>query len=614
MKFKWSALLLTLGFLLSLVACNGDAKKPASTTASTTDAQTTAQATTVQSTTDAQETTAQSTTDTTGTPQVPPVPTEYEVDLSDGLPAFMAYETTGSDTSVSVNTQGEVPYISLRDGTENGRASVWMQFEPVTDVITVSYRVRFTALSVYTLNLIPNAASPSTPLAQIVARPSGAICVFNGSAETQLGTYTVNEWIDITVHSYLKTGDFAVSLGRGEDTGGLFHFRNEGTSASCYIWNTLHNEVGGMDIACITVDPFLPPPDRNIPTVEIGRVNKTLLVSSDDVKDGMNYLSFPTTALTETEVWIAYKRGYSHTSDNSNLDVTVLDRATNRVITTHTVDSSTEVRFQNPEFVTMPNGEILLYVDIQEKGTSTRLGIYTYQFHVSGGNFSKRTATSLIDDKGIAYGYIFDSVIDGNTLYMLAMTFPELQNQGNGRSVHLLKTDDNGTTFTHVANLTELLGVGINESGMVLKDGVLAILARGDSTGSHLFRVTTDGKLLGSRHLSGEYDGVSYTGRPDVFCENGTYFFMGRNIPTSDSNAQELAIFEFDFETLRIQNKRVLDTRTGSAGDAYYAERFISEIDGQKIFCVVNYGTSFSQKPSIELLTFPCDRMILDGQ
>ena len=124
-----------------------------------------------------------------------------------------------------------------------------------------------------------------------------------------------------------------------------------------------------------------------------------------------------------------------------------------------------------------------------------------------------------------------------------------------------------------------------------------------------MMRMTTNGELLKSVNLSDTYQGISYMGRPSFFKENGTYYFMGRNIPTENKNEQELAIFEFDFDTLHIKNKLVLDTRSGTGGDAYYAESFVSNIGGTKTFCVINYGTSFSKKPSIELLTVPYDQI-----
>lgn len=595
MKTKLLALGLAIVLALGMISCGNGANQPNATTQATTQA-------TTPPIEETNETTAAQT-----EPPIPPVSYKTEIDLSNGFPFFMVEEATGSDTEAVVKSEEDTDYLSLRDNTEKGRANVALKFEAVKDIITVSYRVRFTALSTYTLNLIPDATNPSKTIAQLVARPSGKLCVFNGTTETELCAYTENEWIEVSVCTDFEASSFTVTL-NGEEYG-AFAFRNDASEAACYVWNTLQMETGGMDVANITVDPFIAPPNPNIPTVNVNGIQKKPLVISDEVKDGLNYLSFPTVALTEDEVWISYKRGYGHTSDFSNLDVTVLDRATNQVITTHTVDSSEDVRFQNPEFVTMPNGEIFLYVDVQKKGVATRLGIYTYRFHMDGSDFSKRTSTSLIDDKGIEYGYVFDSVIDGNTLYMLAMTFPELQNQGHGRSVHLLKTENNGQSFTHVASMTELLGVSVNESALHLENGIFTILCRGDDGHSYFLHVNTAGEMLKSVDLTLTYNGISYMGRPSVFEENGSYFFMGRNIPTADNKSQELAMFEFDFETLNITSKRILDTRTGSAGDAYYAESFVSEINGQKFFCVANYGTSFSAKPSIELFTIPYDNL-----
>ena len=350
----------------------------------------------------------------------------------------------------------------------------------------------------------------------------------------------------------------------------------------------------------------------NIPLSPATSYAKNFFAKADNGNTSLDYLAFPSLAEVEDgKIAVAYKRGYSHASDYSDLEVTYADKATSEITSKTIIASSTTVRYQNPELITMPNGDTYCYTDIQNKDASVkRLGITIHKYNKETVMWDYVT-DQLYDDKGIQYGYVFDGICDGNRLYMLAMTFPELANQDYGSSVHIIYTDDNGSTYKFLTSLTDLLGVSINESGFILHKDRFIIITRADNKQVYIYSIDKKGNLINSINLTDKHRNIWVAARPRLFTYNNRYYFTARNIPNiKQNNYQEYTLFEFNPDTLDVIKGTILDTRNGSGGDAYYGEHYINEKEGKKYIHFIIHATSFTSKPSIEDHVFVFDDVI----
>jgi hypothetical protein len=253
----------------------------------------------------------------------------------------------------------------------------------------------------------------------------------------------------------------------------------------------------------------------------------------------------------------------------------------------------------------MPNGDIVIYLDVQRvrPEDQQRFGIKELR-STDGGESWKALAADgtykpvnqvekhgykvLKDDKGIVYGYTFDDAIVGNEIYMLAMSFPEFA-ADPGRSVHLIKSVDNGATWQHVKNLTEEFDFKFNESSLErYRDGFI-INCRADTTRvPKTFYVDMGGNRITSYDYDGYRELIKTTNRPKLFAENGRYYLLGRNI-LADSTS--LCLYEIDPVTLMPLNYIQLRDLPGhSHRDSFYAEYYLQTgADGKTYFNVITY-------------------------
>lgn len=324
--------------------------------------------------------------------------------------------------------------------------------------------------------------------------------------------------------------------------------------------------------------------------------------------DGMDttYLAFPTILkLSNEKVLIAYKATTAHMDVEADLDLIVFNPTTKEIVRKTTIDATPGEAAQDPELLQMPNGDIVIYLDVQrvKPEDQQRFGIKelrstdggaTWKVLAADGSYKpvdqvgKHGYKVLEDDKGIVYGYTFDDAIVGNEIYMLAMSFPEFA-ANPGRSVHLIKSRDNGASWQHVKNLSVEFDFKFNESSLERYGDGFIINCRADITRvPKNFYVDMEGNMITSYDYEGYRDLIKTTNRPKVFAENGRYYLLGRNILP---NSTCLCLYEIDPVTLMPLNYIQLRDLPGhSHRDSFYAEYYLQTgADGKTYFNVITY-------------------------
>lgn len=319
------------------------------------------------------------------------------------------------------------------------------------------------------------------------------------------------------------------------------------------------------------------------------------------------YCAFPSILKTcDTEILIAYKHGFDHMMDDSALELIRFHPGTKQVKSREVLEDTPGENCQDPEIMRMPNGDLMIYLDVQQAFTRPkRLGIKIFRSSDNGKTW-KSEAGTLQDDTGIVYGYVFDDVVLGEDIYLLAMTFPELENKGCGRSVHVLHSRDNGHHWHHLKNLTEVFGYPFNESTFLpIQDGFL-VVTRGDKQGeariSKAFSVDRDWNVRNSCNLTEQTTCIHFLGRPKLFCEDGAYYLLTRNVPPS--GGADLMLYQINAETLLPEGHVCLQHLDKELQDSFYAESYWTEEQGEKQLQVITYSDKFSKGPDIVRLEF----------
>jgi len=495
-----------------------------------------------------------------------------------------------TDTSTSSLSLAEIPF---------GKS--------ITTKVEISFRAMFTSYGVYNVVLLNN--DPNKAIVSFIGREDGKLYTYNGGTQVSIGNYELDKWYDVKISADPATNKFDLTVDDDEFKG--YTFRNSSSAISSFRAGSVTASLADYYVDDISI-PFVE--SAKIPLKTATPVEQISLAKADDDKPNLDYLAFPTLAeVEENKIAVGYKRGYQHARDYSDLEVTYIDKTTGKVISREAIESSTEVCYQNPDFITMPNGDTYCYTDIQKPGTG-RIGVTTHKYNKNTGEWDL-LADQFYCDKGIQYGYMFDGICDGNRLYMLAMAFPTLENKGYGRSVHVLYTDDNGLSWKHLASLTDLIDVSINESGFMLYKDEILVLSRGDDSSIHMYRIDKQGNLKKYNNITATYSNIWQAARPKLFTYNDRYYFSIRSFPNRGNlNYQEYTVFEFNPETLEVTSGTILDTRNGSAGDAYYGEHYINEKDGKKYIHFIVHATKFTNYPSIDDYVFAFDDLFSSGK
>jgi len=491
--------------------------------------------------------------------------------------------------------------LHITDNNKGTLSNAGIYFgKQITTKVEASFKVMFSAKGVYSIVLLNG--GNDTAMVSFIGREDGKLYTYDGSTQKEISAYELGKWYTVKIVADPSVQKFDLTVDDIEIKG--YKFRNSSSAVSSFRAGTTDAKTGDFYIDDISV-PFMEV--AKVPLRTVDAVEKKSLAKADDDKPNLDYIAFPTLAeVEENKIAVAYKRGSAHMNDPSDLEVTYIDKTTSNIISREAIASSQEVAYQNPQFITMPNGDTYCYTDIQKKGPG-RIGVTTHKYNKTTGKWDF-IADQFYDDLGIQYGYMFDGICDGNRLYMLAMAFPTLEHKGYGRSVHVIYTDDNGLSWKHFANLTGLIGSSINESAFIMYDDEFVVVSRGDDYFVHLYRIDKNGNLKKYVNLSDTFSNIWQASRPDMFTYNGRYYFNIRNIPDRQNmNYQEFTVYEFDPETLEISEGIVLDSRTGAWRDAYNGVHYVTEKDGKKCIHFILYSTKFTKKPSIDDYVFAFD-------
>ena len=373
-------------------------------------------------------------------------------------------------------------------------------------------------------------------------------------------------------------------------------------------------------LAGITRD--LPAQETGLFTIPKTVTSQTLLTHKD--LEGKNYLAFPALLrLSEEKVLITFKRGTAHGSDReADCDALIFNTITNQVTDHFRLGSIPAKKFQLTVPVKTADGTIRLYTDMQNQGQDNKN--YREGMHYSALKADGRSTEEwkrLPEIGGIEYGYPFDFIVEGKTVYMLAMSFG--YRPGSTWSVAVLRSDDGTATWKFVKDITAALGGGpINESSFVRTGSDFLIVCRGyPGQSTRIARFDKSFNLLKVADLTGSDKTLSnYIGWPRIFLRDGQAYVLGRIWPNLPGQAQppvgmkdsRLGLVRIDPQSLVVKNVSLLDNAEGllPVKDAYYAAPYWQESGGRTWFNAVTYrcaGTA--EAPDIIRLAFLWDEV-----
>ena len=159
------------------------------------------------------------------------------------------------------------------------------------------------------------------------------------------------------------------------------------------------------------------------------------------------YYAFPAILRVDGKVLIAYKNGVSHGWEKEgaavSLEQAVLDVASQRVERVDVLYAAEERIAQMGEYVRMPNGDIGLYIDMQDRSaTSRRTGMEALRSRDGGRTYCLEGPVGLVD--GVEYGYPLNFCEKNGRVYMATMTFPYLAGSKGRRQVHVISSEPYG--------------------------------------------------------------------------------------------------------------------------------------------------------------------------
>ena len=353
---------------------------------------------------------------------------------------------------------------------------------------------------------------------------------------------------------------------------------------------------------------MIPSPIKNLSIVPYVPAYREEQLLADG--DASTYLAFPSILkLGDERVLIAYKETTAHMDVEADLAIMVFNPTTKTIISKTVIDATAGEAAQDPELMKMPNGDLVIYLDVQRVDPADpqqRYGIKEIRSTDDGATWKVRAADGtyksvedvakhgymrLTDDQGIIYGYTFDDVTVDGTVYMLAMSFPELA-ECPGRSVHLVKSNNNGASWTHMKNLSAEFNLAFNESTLESYCNGFIINCRPDTNKTpRSFFIDINGNMVTAFDYAGYQDLIEQTNRPKLFVEGGRYYLLGRNILNETTT---LCLYEIDPVTLAplsyIELKALPNRKYYHS---FYAECYLqTDAYGITYFNVITYDDS----------------------
>jgi hypothetical protein len=361
---------------------------------------------------------------------------------------------------------------------------------------------------------------------------------------------------------------------------------------------------------------------------------QTLVAAAD--MDGGSYLAFPVTVrLSDTEILIGYKRGFTHAFDReATFDLVRLNSATERFQRQSPALRRENLNLQNGEFVRFANGDIACYIDVQKPGRepesseATRLGLIEFRSSDGGRSFHDMGKVGLID--GVEYGYVFDAITENQTTWMLAMTFANLPGakmissaRPKAGAVVVLRTDNNGKSWQRVKDLSATFQGSLNESAFVRHEDGFLFVCRPYADAQPVIITDADFNPRRTIDLVKEYGFVAKgMGRPRVFARDGKYYILARNTfkagfrlgSTAQAEATlerpRLSLLRIDSKTLAVEKHVLLDNAENQRViSAYYATPYWQSRKGRTYFNVITYKQMSGRMPEIVRFEYEWDEV-----
>ena len=345
--------------------------------------------------------------------------------------------------------------------------------------------------------------------------------------------------------------------------------------------------------------------------------------------DYKTYYAFPALTRCGNNVLVTVKSGQKHWGDEqSSLTQGTLNAPKQQVQDVRVIYEKAGFTPQMGEIVSMPNGDVCVYIDMQQCKTNHRTGLWELRSHDGGKTYPVSRPVGVIN--GIEYGYAMDLIAKGNQVWMLVMTFP-YQTGGRDREVHLITSRDSGETWEFCANLKELFGFSFNECALLGCDEGFLIFTRGETdrcdrqssaddfaSGQHLVVLDENYRVLRSRDYRATTDFFTLTGRPRLYWIKGELCLFTRQW-NEDSHNRMMScdLFRIDPCTLEIFSRVRLDEPRFPRQDGHYPVVYTQ--DG--LLHVITYITcdrdqreTFEQKCDLVQLSYRLDEVLGYGK
>lgn len=345
------------------------------------------------------------------------------------------------------------------------------------------------------------------------------------------------------------------------------------------------------------------------PVIPKYHLEQVILPSADEAD--MKYLAFPTLLPAgPNEVLVSFKRGYKHGGDKeAQIEAFRFDTAKNVASQRQVIAYDAGFIQQMAEWVRFPNGDIAVYMDVQHLGAdgrNYRTGMRENRSRDGGKTFEGLKKSPLVD--GRECGYPFDFIVEGNTTYMLVMGFG--YRPGERWSVDVIKSTDNGGSWSFVRNLSTEFGIPQTESAFIRHgDGfIVSTVGYDQNLMARLHETDGNFKVRRQVELTRKYPFIERSiGRPRLFKRDGNLYLLGRNWRTTEPHGSkmELVLLKIDSASLAVTQWAILDNlERASVTDGYYAMPYFQERDAQTYLSIITYKGLDGRPPQIIRLEY----------